>query len=246
MCDTKGMACGNVGRIRRSTAGFYGRRSQFLYIQTCKQCSLLNAKQKTGFAFATKLQVGYNPSDVGSITSSGLVRGAILNAIGNDETFSVQSCPGHGFYAGHLSPNRQALVTKCVYGFVVVFEFDDCGSYLKKTRVDLPKYMLKPGFMQGMYEVDQDDIQEFLQREIGFRLGVAHLREFHFPEELVELYRLPKVYQEFLVDPNGPAFDDELRACLPGQIKAWLSAGRFVLVCGNDYWLNSAGEVTDS
>ena len=45
---------------------------------------------------------------------------------------------------------------------------------------------------------------------------------------------------------ESAGFDDELRGYLPDQIKAWLAAGRFVLVCGNDYWLNSDGEVTDS
>jgi len=169
-----------------------------------------------------------------------------LTAIGNDDTFSVRSCPGHGFYAGHLPTNRQGLITKCVYGFVVVFEFDECGRLLKRTRIDLPQSILRPGFMRGMYEADENELEGFLHNEIGFKPGLIHLKEFHVPEELVEVYRLPKHYQDFLIDPNGPGFDDELRACLPDQIKAWLAAGRFVLVCGNDYWLNSDGEVTDS
>jgi len=170
-----------------------------------------------------------------------------LTASGNDDTFPVRSCPGHGFYAGHLPANRQALITKCAYGFIVVYEFDESGALLNKTRVDLPHSMLRPdGLIRGFYKVDEDEFQRFLQREVGFNSGVIRLKEFHFPDELVEVYRLPKVYQEFLVDPNGPGFDDELRGYLPDQIKAWLAAGRFVLVCGNDYWLNSGGEVTDS
>jgi hypothetical protein len=169
-----------------------------------------------------------------------------MAVIENEDTFSVQSCPGHGFYAGHIATNHQALITKCVYGFLVVFEFDGNGSFLRRTRVDLPRSMLHPGFMPGWYEVEDDELQRFLQCDIGFKPGLVHLKEFHFPEELVELYRLPKMYQEFLVDPNGPNFDDEERAWLPEQINAWLLAGRFVLVCGNDYWLNREGEVTDS
>ena len=59
-----------------------------------------------------------------------------MTASGNDDTFPVRSCPGHGFYAGQLPTSRQVLITKCAYGFIVVYEFDEGGALLNKTRAD--------------------------------------------------------------------------------------------------------------
>jgi hypothetical protein len=166
--------------------------------------------------------------------------------VGADGPFPVQSCPAHFFYPGHLPKDRQALIARCVYGCIIVVYFDRGGTLLKTQRTDLPSSLLYSGHMPGYFDVDEDEFHEYLRKEFGFKPGLIRVREFHLPDELLAVYRLPEFYQDFLKDPNDPAFDDELRQYLPGQIKRWREEGRFVLQWGNDFWLDSSGEVTDS
>ena len=60
------------------------------------------------------------------------------------------------------------------------------------------------------------------------------------------VYHLPQYYRELLENPNSPTFDDEERQALPGWIQQWHESGQFVLEWGNDYWLDSTGEVVAS
>jgi hypothetical protein len=166
--------------------------------------------------------------------------------VGTDGPFPVRSCPGHSFYAGHLLGSRQALVVRCVLGYIVVGVFDQGGKLLKTFRKELPSSLLFPGHMPGYFDVDEGEFLEYLRKEFGFTPGLIRVREFRLPEEKLAVYRLPDFYQEFLKDPQALAFDDELRQYLPGQIQRWRDEGRFVLQWGNDFWLDSNGEVTDS
>jgi hypothetical protein len=166
--------------------------------------------------------------------------------VGADGLFPIQSCPAHSFYAGHLSAGRQALIAKCVYGYIILAVFDAGGTLLRSMRKDLPSTLLFPGHMRGYYEVEESEFHEYLRREFGYTPGLIRVREFHLPEEMLAVYRLPEFYQDFLKDPNGRDFDDELRQYLPDQIKRWREEGRFVLQWGNDFWLDVNGEVTDS
>jgi hypothetical protein len=100
--------------------------------------------------------------------------------------------------------------------------------------------------MPGCYRVEEDEFHEYLRQEFGFTPDVIHIREFRLPQDELAVYRLPEFYQEFLNDPNGPDFDEDLRQYLPGQIDRWRTEGRFVLQWGNDFWLNKHGDVTDS
>jgi hypothetical protein len=60
------------------------------------------------------------------------------------------------------------------------------------------------------------------------------------------VYHLPEHYREFLKGPNSPAFDEEERKAFPELIRQWNEVGQFVLEWGNDFWLDSTGEVVAS
>jgi len=87
---------------------------------------------------------------------------------------------------------------------------------------------------------------EYLKQEFGLTPGLIQVREFHLPDEMLAVYRLPEFYQHFLKDPNGPGFDDEMRDYLPDRLKQWREEQRFVFQWDNDFWLDKNGEVTDS
>src|SRR5262249_15548384 len=73
--------------------------------------------------------------------------------------------------------------------------------------------------------------------------GLIRVKEFRIPGEQFAVYHLPRHYQDFLRNPGGPEFGDEERQEFPGLIEQWQERGNFVLEWGNDFWLDSTGEV---
>jgi hypothetical protein len=94
--------------------------------------------------------------------------------------------------------------------------------------------------------LDEDAFQEYLRCEFGFCPAQIRIKEFHIPQEMFAVYHLPDHYQEFLKNPNGPTFEEEERQAYPGWIQQLNESGNFVLEWGNDYWLDSTGEVVAS
>jgi hypothetical protein len=159
--------------------------------------------------------------------------------------FPIRSAPGRYFYAGSLPDGRQALVGRSVYGQLIVAIFDRDGDLMQLIHRDLPSPPVFPD-SDEIREVDEDNFQEYLHQEFGFSPGLIRVKEFRVSEDMFAVYHLPNHYREFLENPNGPAFGDEEREAFPGLIQEWNEAGHFVLGWGNDYWLDSTGEVVAS
>ncbi|MBV9123107.1 MAG: hypothetical protein JO112_07110 [Planctomycetes bacterium] len=162
-----------------------------------------------------------------------------------DLLFPIRSSPGHYFYAGRLPEGRQALIARSVYGELIAAIFDGGGNLMQVIHQELasPPVLLDSDEIR---EVDEDSFQEYLQREFGFCPSLIRIKEFRIPQEKFAVYHLPQNYQEFLEDPNSLAFDDEERKAFPGLIAKWNEWGQFVLEWGNDFWLDSLGEVVAS
>lgn len=137
-----------------------------------------------------------------------------------DLLFPIRSAPERYFYAGHLPEGRQALIARSVYGQMIAAIFDSGGNLMQVIHQELPSPPVLPDSSQ-IREVDEDDFQEYLQRQFGFSPGVVRIKEFRVPQEMFAVYHLPQHYQEFLEDPNSPAFDDEEREAFPGLIRQW-------------------------
>jgi hypothetical protein len=162
-----------------------------------------------------------------------------------DLLFPIRSAPEYYFYAGQLPDGRQALIAHSVYGQMVAAIFDGGGNMIRVVHQELPSPPVLPDSGK-IREVDEDDFHEYLRRKFGFSPGLIRIKEFHIPEEMFAVYHLPQHYREFLENPNRPAFDDEEREALPGRIRRWNEWGQFVLEWGNDFWLDSTGEVVAS
>jgi hypothetical protein len=162
-----------------------------------------------------------------------------------DLLFPIRSAPEYYFYAGHLPDGRQALIARSVYGQLIATICDSGGHLLQVIHQELPSPPVLPDSGE-MREVDEDDFQEYLHRELGFLPGLIRIKEFRIPEEMFAVYHLPEHYREFLECPNSPAFDEEERQALPDLIRQWNECGQFVLEWSNDFWLDSTGEVVAS
>jgi hypothetical protein len=162
-----------------------------------------------------------------------------------DRLFPVRSAPDRYFYAGLLPSGRQALVGRSVHGYILVALFGPDGELIEVVRRDLPSPPAEPG-PGRIREVDEDRFEEYLGREFGFTPGLIRVKEFRLPAEMFGVYPLPDYFREFLTDPSSPAYDEEDRQALPEVIERWVKDGQFVLEWGNDFWLNSQGEVVAS
>jgi hypothetical protein len=162
-----------------------------------------------------------------------------------DLLFPIRSAPERYFYAGHLPEGRQALIGRSVYGQLIAAICDSGGNLRQVIHRELPSPPVLAGSGE-IREVDEDDFEEYLSREFGFSPGLIRIKEFRIPHELFAVYHLPEQYRKFLENPDSPAFGEEERQAFPGLIRQWNERGQFVLEWGNDFWLDSTGEVVAS
>jgi hypothetical protein len=160
--------------------------------------------------------------------------------------FPVQGDWGRGLYAGCLPDGRQALIACAYYtGEMIMAVFNRQGDLAGVVRQELPspRELLAAGATAAVY---RDDYHEYLQDAVGLSRGLIRIKAFDMRADGFSLYHLPKHYQSFLENPADPSFDDEERQAFPGSIEQWIEQGNFVLEWGNDYWLDSTGEIIAS
>jgi hypothetical protein len=159
--------------------------------------------------------------------------------------FPIRSEPGRNFYAGYLPEGCQVLIGRSIYGDMIVAVFDGGGNLRRVIREDYPASPVR-GTSGTKREVDDEQFQEYLAGKLGFEPALIRIKEFRMPQDRFAVYHLPQHYHEFLNNPHNLIFDDEVREVLPGLIRQWHEWGQFVLEWGNDYWLDSTGQVVAS
>jgi hypothetical protein len=159
-----------------------------------------------------------------------------------DRLYPVRTNEDYGFYCGQLADGRQALATIDVRLLLVVALFDVAGNLVGEEERDLAGRWPIPA--HGYPEVDHAELQEYLRAEFGVEPAVIRVRQF--VTDRVVIFPLPGHYQEFLDDPQSPSFERGQRERFPAYIKEWIEGEHFVLLWGNDYWLDKNGEVTSS
>jgi hypothetical protein len=159
--------------------------------------------------------------------------------------FPIQSAPSRQFYAGELPDGGQALVVCSVSGDMIIALFDRQGNLTGVVNQELPspRKLLEGGDFAAVYD---EDYQEYLRRTLGLSPGLIIIKSFRMPAAMLGVYHLPQHYQDFLEKPDDPRFTDEDRRDFPIWIAQWNERSEFVLEWGNDFWLDSSGEVVAS
>jgi hypothetical protein len=96
------------------------------------------------------------------------------------------------------------------------------------------------------YDIYDERIATLLnawQKEIGFRPATITVKKFFSVEHYIGIEDYPSHFAEILSDPE--ATEDE-RIDVRDSMTLWDRDGQFVLLWGNDYWLNSSGDVVSS
>jgi hypothetical protein len=83
-----------------------------------------------------------------------------------------------------------------------------------------------------------------VQQRLGFQPHTIHVRKFDLPDRSVGIEELPEHYQEFLAHPEE--HDPDRQEELAEDVRQWVTDGDFVLRWGEDYYLNSDGDVSSS
>ncbi len=145
-------------------------------------------------------------------------------------------------FCGRLTDGRQALATLDVRLLLVMTLFDAAGKLVGEEERDLVgRWPIPP---HGYPEVDHEELQQYLRTEFGFEPAVV--RVCSFATDRVAICPLPRHYQEFVDDPENPSFDEEQRERFPDYIREWVENEEFVLLWGNDYWMDKNGKITSS
>lgn len=160
-----------------------------------------------------------------------------------DRLYPVVSHKHYGFYAGRLADGRQALVTVGMRDALHVHFFDPAGDFLGVEQLT-PQFEREPE--EPYLDRNDEELHAFLQAELGFRPDRIRIKRVEHADAEFSIEPMPESYEDFLRDPNQDWMPDEHRRAQWYHVHKWLKEGEFVLLCGNDYWLDQTGEVTSS
>jgi hypothetical protein len=162
--------------------------------------------------------------------------------------YTIQSVDAVSFLPGHTSAGEQAILG-IPGSFLVAAFFGTQGDFLRHESRHLPQCSAGLAMLSGE---DRKSLRKQLwamlgawKVELGLTPGTIVVSRFSIPEVGVELADLPDYLQDHLEHPDREP-DEDLRRELAKSVIEWRRLGRFVLRWGNEYWLNSAGEVTDT
>jgi hypothetical protein len=167
------------------------------------------------------------------------MRALVARASRPDRLYPVKSNQDYGFYAGRLEDSRQALVTLDIRLHLDVFLFDTSGDLIGSEERDLAGFWPTPD--HGYPDVDNTELHDYLRREFGFEPTVIEVKRFS-TKQGVEIWPLPNWLQQWVADP-GTWEDQEFAV---NSLRDWVENEAFVLLFGNDYFLNAQGEVFSS
>ena len=159
----------------------------------------------------------------------------------------IQHCPDADLHAGKIAGDRQVLMG-LLYPNITAVVFDDEGEFLKVNYTSAPAAEMHPdGDVYLLHSPEyQERYLELLERckgEIEFQAGTIWIRPFWIDEDYIGIRPLPSHLEEFLVNPDDVAEDEEEKEDLLEDIKDWRASGNFVLWWGKDFWMDASGEI---
>jgi len=125
---------------------------------------------------------------------------------------------------------------------LVAFFFDSEGNLLKVEQRPV-------GFFQGVtppYNIYDERIPALIegwQREMAFQPTTIKVKKFFLQTPYIGIEDYPSHFEEILSDPQEC---EEEKNDIRDSMRLWDEAGQFVLLWGNDYWLDDSGEVVSS
>jgi hypothetical protein len=164
------------------------------------------------------------------------------------DLYPIQNADAVSFVTGRTITGEQAILG--VPGpFIAAVFFDSEGNYLRYEIRRPSTSLLLPG-PQGRKAPREllPHLWKMLdtwKTEIGYTPATITVASFFLPDLEVGIAKLPPHLHGYSEDPLSEP-DKNLRGQLAEELAEWQRQQRFVLCWGNDYWMNRAGEVTDT
>jgi hypothetical protein len=150
--------------------------------------------------------------------------------------------PDEGYFsAGVTADGQQVLMGLCCPN-LVAFRFDRDGKLVGTEQRPVP-------FFRGVtppYDIYDERLRPMLQAwkaEMGFRPDTIRVQRFYSDEHGIGIEDYPSHFHEVLADPTA---DAEEKADIRESMELWDQDEQFVLLWGNDYWLDGSGRVVSS
>ena len=148
---------------------------------------------------------------------------------------------GQYFRTGQTASNDQVLfgVLAGEDGLeVAAVWFDPAGRF---SRFSTRQVTVRPA--ESEEAAVRRELADF-QRACGYRPDAIHVEQFSVPDRFIRIEDIPEHYQDFL--SNQDDYDADRQEELAADIKKWVQDGDYVLWWGEDYYLDSKGEVVSS
>jgi hypothetical protein len=161
-------------------------------------------------------------------------------ATGRERRYAIRPDQGY-FSAGVTSAGEQVLMGLSCPNLLALY-FDPDGALMRTEHRPVP-------FFRGVtppYDIYDDRIRPMIegwQAEMGFRPATIRVRKFYSDEYSKGIEDYPDHFADILADPEA---DEEEKADVRESMEIWDSEGQFVLLWGNDYWLDGSGRVVSS
>jgi hypothetical protein len=160
----------------------------------------------------------------------------------SDEAHLYPILPEQGYFdAGVTGGGRQVLMGLYCPDLVAIF-FNRSGDLLGTERRHL-EFLQRRG---GAYDIYDERISPRLrawQNEMGYRPATIRVKKFFIAGLGIGIEDYPAHFAEILEDPD--CSEDE-KAGVRESMHFWDADKQFVLLWGNDFWLDGTGEVVSS
>jgi hypothetical protein len=162
-------------------------------------------------------------------------------------TYTIQN--NEIYYWTGRDRNHQQVMLGLLAPDILIYRFDMDGNYLKCERAALINNPKKDD-ETGIYVLDSTFMARFsselvkVKHLIGYQARTIRINEFFDLEHYVGILPYPSDYQNFLDSPDG--FSDEEKRIYESHVSRWDKDGNFVFCWGEEYWMNSEGEIESS
>lgn len=159
------------------------------------------------------------------------------------KVYRVKSLPEH-FSTGILKNGTQVLMGVDFPNLLVVMFAQD-GKYLKalvreisqEAQIAVRTATAENGW--DMYDRDWDEL-DLWAKELGFKEGTISIQKFCLPEYELCIRDIPEIYQEIL--DSGGELDEDAQE----HLQYWKEGNDYVLIWGDEYDIDSNGEVVST
>jgi len=159
----------------------------------------------------------------------------------HERRYAIKPDEGYGFSAG-VTPGEEQVLMGLFCPNLVAFRFDRVGNLLGVEQRPLPFFRdATPPY--DIYDERIGPMIEAWQAEMGFRPTIIRVRRFFSDEHSIGIQDYPAHFHEILSDPDEA---EDQKADVRESMELWDKDGQFVLLWGNDYWLDESGGVVSS